>query len=204
MKIQVLNLADLSDSSVDLDDVYFENIEGSKSVPVVIRWQLANRRLGTASVKYAKDVVGSTRKIVRQKGSGGARHGGKRAVQFVGGRTAFGPHPRDFGYTIPKKIVKRALSYVLRKKVLDGKVAFVEGMEKLEVGTNKLSKNLLSKGINRALVACGDEYTNFLLSLRNLYNYKSLDFSALNVYDIMNFDYLLVDKKLFDKFKEVL
>lgn len=205
MKLTVLNLNNLKESSENIDDISLENIEGEKCIPYVVKWQLAKDRLGTAKTKLMSEVSGSTKKIVRQKGSGGARHGSKRAVQFVGGRTCFGPQQRDYGFSIPKKIVKKALSCALRQKARDGKLMLIEGMEDLELSTNKLNKRLQDKNINRALISYEMEnYKNFTLSLRNLFNYKSLVTEALNVYDILNFDYLLVDKKCLNKLKEVL
>lgn len=204
MKLKVLNLNNLNETSENIDDIDFENLEGSKCVPYVIKWQLAGRRLGTANTKLMSEISGSTRKIVKQKGTGGARHGSKRAVQFVGGRVAFGPRPRDFGFKLPKKIVQKALSYILKTKIRDNKLILIEGMDNSEISTNKLSKNLASKGINNALIGYAEEYRNFLLSLRNLFNYKSLFVNALNVYDIMNFDYLLIDRKSLEQLKEVL
>lgn len=205
MKLVVLNLNDLKESSESIDEISLDNIEGEKCVPYVIKWQLAKDRLGTAKTKLMSEVSGSTRKIVRQKGSGGARHGSKRAVQFVGGRTCFGPQPRDYGFSIPKKIVKKALSYTLRNKAKEGKLILIEGMDGLELSTNKLNKRLQDKNINRALISYNlEDYKNFSLSLRNLFNYKSLVTEALNVYDILNFEYLLVDRKCLNKLKEVL
>ena len=206
MKITVLNLDNLQESTEMLEGFDFENIEGEACVPLVLKWQLAKRRLGTAKTKLMSEVSGSTKKIVRQKGTGGARHGGKRAVQFVGGRTCFGPQPRDFSFSIPKKIVKRALSYVLRNKIKDNKLLLVEGMENFEIGTNKLDKKLKSKEINNGIFAYNIEenYENFLKSLRNLYNYKALSSEALNVYDILHYDFLLLDRKALNKLKEVL
>lgn len=204
MKIRVLNLNDLKETSENIDGIDFENLEGEKCVPYVVKWQLASRRLGTAKTKLMSEVSGSTKKIVRQKGTGGARHGSKRAVQFVGGRTCFGPQPRDFSFKLPKKIVQKALSYILKSKINENKLILIDGMEDLEVGTNKLAKKFEKVGVDNALVAYNKEYANFLLSLRNLYNFKSLFDSALNVYDIMKFDYLLLDRKSLEKLKEVL
>ena len=180
MQLLVLNLSNLEESSENMDGFDFDANDGKKCVPYVIKWQ------------------------VRQKGTGGARHGSKRAVQFVGGRTCFGPQPRDFSFSIPKKIVKKALSYVLRDKIRNGKVILIEGMEDVELSTKKLNLKFRDKNIDRALVACEDEYKNFNLSLRNLYNYKNLPSSALNVYDLLDFNYLLLDKKSLNKLKEVL
>lgn len=204
MNITVLNLDNLQETTEILDGFDFENIEGEACVPYVLKWQLAKRRLGTAKTKLLSEISGSTRKIVRQKGSGGARHGAKRAVQFVGGRTCFGPLQRDFGFSIPKKIVKKALSCVLLNKIKENKLILVEGMDNFEISTSKLDKKLKSKNINNALFAYNDEYMNFMKSLRNLYMYKALSSDALNVYDILHYDFLLLDKKAFDKFKEVL
>lgn len=205
MELKILNLSDLKESYEKIDGIDLENIEGEKCVPYVIKWQLAKDRLGTAKTKLMSEVSGSTKKIVRQKGTSGARHGGKRAVQFVGGRTCFGPQPRDYSFSIPKKIVKKALSCVLRNKAKEGKLILIEGMENLELSTNKLSKKLQGQNINRALIGYNvEDYKNFTLSLRNLFNYKSLVAEALNVYDIMNFDYLLIDRKCLNKLKEVL
>jgi large subunit ribosomal protein L4 len=204
MKLAVLNLDNLKEDFETIDDIDLESSEGARCVPSVVKWQLAGRRLGNASTKLMSEISGSTRKIVRQKGSGGARHGSKRAVQFVGGRVAFGPRPRDFSFKFPKKMVKKALGFVIRDKIKNNKLILIEGMDTMSVGTNKLNKNLAKRGIGKALVAYNEEYKNFLLSLRNLYNYKALFSGALNVYDIMNFDYLLVDRKSLDKIKEVL
>lgn len=204
MQLLVLNLNNLKESSENIDDFDFEAEDGKKCVPYVIKWQMAKSRAGTAKTKLMSEVSGSTKKIVRQKGTGGARHGSKRAVQFVGGRTCFGPQPRNFEFSIPKKIVKKALSYVLRDKIRNGKVVLIEGMEDMELSTKKLDKKFKDKNIDRALVACEEDYRNFNLSLRNLYNYKNLLSNALNVYDLLDFNYLLLDRKSLNKLKEVL
>lgn len=204
MQLLVLNLDNLSESFENIDDIYFDKIDGEKCVPYVIKWQMARNRLGTAKIKLMSEISGSTKKIVKQKGTGGARHGSKRAVQFVGGRTCFGPQPKDYSFSIPKKIVKKALSFTLKNKIKDGKIVLIDGMENLDVSTKKLDKKLKDKNINRALVAYDEEYKNFTLSLRNLFNYKSLVSNALNVYDILNYDYLLFDKKSLSKLIGVL
>lgn len=204
MQLLVLNLDNLSESFENIDDIYFDKIDGEKCVPYVIKWQMARNRLGTAKIKSMSEISGSTKKIVKQKGTGGARHGSKRAVQFVGGRTCFGPQPKDYSFSIPKKIVKKALSFTLKNKIKDGKIVLIDGMENLDVSTKKLDKKLKDKNINRALVAYDEEYKNFTLSLRNLFNYKSLVSNALNVYDILNYDYLLFDKKSLSKLIGVL
>jgi large subunit ribosomal protein L4 len=194
----------MEESWDEMEDVDLASQAGKGCVPAVVKWQLARARSGTAKTKLMAEVSGSTRKIVRQKGSGGARHGSRRAVQFVGGRTCFGPQPRDFSYSIPKKIVAGALRFVIREKLRDNRVILIDGMENLELSTRKLEKKLHTRNIGRALVACDGGYRSFFLSLRNLFNYKSLPIGALNVFDILNFDYLLLDRKLLNNLREVL
>ncbi|MDR1495190.1 MAG: 50S ribosomal protein L4 [Rickettsiales bacterium] len=204
MQLLVLNLDSLEETRGEMRDVDLDSRDGEKCVPIVIKWQLARARAGTAKTKLMSEVSGSTRKIVRQKGSGGARHGSRRAVQFVGGRTCFGPQPRDFGYSIPKKIVAKALRFAIRDKLRNDRVILIEGMENLGLSTRGLDRKFQGKNIGRALVAYDDNYRNFALSLRNLFNYKSVPSGALNVFDILNFDYLLVDRKLLNNLEEVL
>ena len=82
-------------------------IESAKSVAYVVRWQLASRRSGSAKVKAMSEISGTTAKPWKQKGTGRARQGSRRSVQFVGGRTCHGPTPRSFDFSMPKKIVKK-------------------------------------------------------------------------------------------------
>ena len=151
MSIKVLNLDNLQESFEPFD-IDVENIDGQACVPLVVKWQLAKRRLGTASTKLMSEMSYSTRKIVRQKGSGGARHGSRNAVQFRGGRTCFGPQPRDFSYTLPKKVIKKALNCVLKEKIRDNKLIIIEGMDKLEISTNKLNKKFIFCLLKNTLV----------------------------------------------------
>jgi large subunit ribosomal protein L4 len=203
-QLPVLNLDSLEETRSDLRCTNLDSSEGERCVPLVIRWQLARARSGTAKTRLMSEVAGSTRKIVRQKGSGGARHGSRRAVQFVGGRTCFGPQPRNFSFSIPRNIVARARRFVLREKIRDEKVILIEGMENLTLSTRELDRKLRAKNIGKALIVCDEEYRNFTLSLRNLFNYKSLPIGALGVLDMLNYNYLLLDRKLLKSLEEVL
>lgn len=205
MKLVVLNLDTLKKRDEVLAPALLKDESGEKCVAYVVNWQTNNRRgKGSATTKTMAEVQGSTRKMGPQKGSGGARHGSKRAVQYKGGRTCFGPMPRDFSFKMPKKIVRKALAYTLRQKVKNNEVVLIEGMEKLKISTKDLNKKLVSNKIDSALVAYGEVYDNFLKSLRNIRHFKSLDAKALNVYDLLRYKYLLLDVKAFEKLKEVL
>jgi len=204
MKLVVLNLDTLKKRDEALDATLLQDESGEKCVAYVINWQRANKRIGSAKTKLMSEVKGSTKKQGPQKGSGGARHGSKRAVQYKGGRTCFGPLPRDFGFKMPKKIVKKALAYVLRQKLKGNEVILIEGMDKLKISTKDLNKKLETNKIDNALVAYGENYDNFLKSLRNIRGFKALDSKALNVYDLLHFKYLLLDVKTIEKLTEVL
>lgn len=205
--INIIDINTLAKSEIKFDDKILESERGMKCVPVVVKGQLAGRRgMSSAKVKTMSEIRGGGRKPWKQKGTGRARQGSTRSVQFVGGRTCFGPTPRDFGYKMPKKIVKQALSYVLRNKIKEGRLVLVEGMESVELSTKALNNKLNSVTISNALVACENmkDNANFLKSLKNIKGFKALISDALNVYDIMNHDFVMIEKKTFDNVKEVI
>jgi large subunit ribosomal protein L4 len=175
-------------------------IESAKSVAYVVRWQLASRRSGSAKVKSMDEISGTTAKPWKQKGTGRARQGSRRSVQFVGGRTCHGPTPRSFDFSMPKKIVKKALADVLRLKLKENKITLFSDFGTI-AKTSKLSATLTKNSITSALILFdGTEKNNQFLakSAKNLKNVKALDAKAMNVYDILNFDHLLVDSKSFE------
>ncbi|OFW81092.1 MAG: 50S ribosomal protein L4 [Alphaproteobacteria bacterium RIFCSPLOWO2_01_FULL_40_26] len=170
-------------------------IKSAKSVAYVIRWQLARRRAGSAKTKTMAEISGTTAKPWKQKGTGRARQGSRRSVQFVGGRTCHGPMPRSFDFSMPKKIVKIALSDVLKLKLREGKVTLFSDFGS-EIKTAKISSALSKNQFENALIIHQSE--TLAKSAKNLKNVKALDAKALNVYDILNFDHLLVDEKIFE------
>lgn len=176
-------------------------LDSPKSVAYVVRWQLAKRRSGSAKVKTMSEISGTTAKPYKQKGTGNARQGSKRSVQFVGGRTCHGPVVRSFDFSIPKKIVKVALSDVLKLKLKEGKVTlFSEGFGS-EIKTSQVNSSLKANDLSSSLILYGNSSEENLVlarSTRNLKNVKALDSSAINVYDILNFDHLIVDSKVFE------
>ncbi|MFT7086753.1 MAG: large subunit ribosomal protein L4 [Rickettsiales bacterium] len=180
-------------------------LENPGSVAYVLGWQLAKKRSGSAHTKSMSEISGTTAKPHNQKGTGHARQGSKRSVQFRGGRTCFGPRVRSFEYTIPKKIVKSALTDAIRLKIKENKVILFSGL-KSELKTSQVNKLLKSNDINRALFLYqtdDNNSENVTKSIRNIKNVKALNFKGLNVYDILNFNFLMIDKNLFQTIKEV-
>ncbi|HSQ97224.1 MAG TPA: 50S ribosomal protein L4 [Rickettsiales bacterium] len=206
MKVKFLNLNDLKVSEKDLEVVAENLTDNSDLIAAVVKCQLANRRgFSTAKTESIDEISLTGKKPFNQKGRGAARQGSLKGAQFVGGAKAHGPKPRDYSYDMPKKMMKKALSIVLKDKFVNEKVFVIEGMEKLSIGTNELSKKFVKIGILNPLISCQENVENFSKSVRNIKGVKLLNACALNVYDLMKYDFLLLDKPAYEKvIKEVL
>lgn len=157
-----------------------------------VRMQLANRRSGTASTKTRGLISGGGRKPWRQKGTGRARAGSTRSPLWRHGGTIFGPLPRDYSYQIPKKAWRRALCLALSQRAREGKLFVVQSLSLAEPKT-KLAKAALEKlGAKHALVIIGDGEEQFHRAARNLAKHKVLLAAGLNVYDVLNYDELVM------------
>jgi len=206
MKVKFLNLANSNVSEKDLDVVAESLADNHDLIGSVIKWQLANRRgFSTAKTKLRGEIALTGKKPHAQKHTGQARQGSLKSAQFVGGAKAHGPKPRDFSFTMPKKMVKRALAIVLKDKLASGSVFVIEGLEDLSISTKDLNTKFVNNQIVKPLIACQKVVDNFTKSVRNIKGVKSLNTDALNVYDIMNHDFLLLDTGAYEKvMKEVL
>lgn len=200
MKVRFLNLNNLEVVEKDLDVVAENLADYGDLIANVLKWQMANRRgYSTAKTKVVSEISATGKKPFAQKGRGAARQGSLVGAQFVGGAKAHGPKPRDYSYTLPKKMVKKALSLVLKDKIANNKVYVIEGLEQLPISTNSMGKKFAQKEIKEALISCQESADNFSKSVRNLKHVKSLNTSALNVYDLINYDFLLLDKSAYEK-----
>jgi len=157
-----------------------------------VRMQLANRRSGTAATKTRGLISGGGRKPWRQKGTGRARAGSTRSPLWRHGGTIFGPQPRDYSYQIPKKAWRRALCLALSARARDGKLFVVQSLALAEPKT-KVAKAALEKlGVKHALIILGEGDDQFLRAARNLASHKVLAVAGLNVYDVLNYDELVM------------
>ncbi len=157
-----------------------------------VRMQLANRRAGTAATKTRGLISGGGRKPWRQKGTGRARAGSTRSPLWRHGGTIFGPQPRDYSYKMPKKAWRRALALALSDRALNGKLIVVEALELAEPKT-KLAKTALDAlGLKHALILLGEADQSFYRPARNLAAHKVLPLGGLNVFDVLNYDELLM------------
>ena len=178
-------------------DVASLDIESAKSVAFVVRWQLARRRSGSAKTKTMAEVSGTTAKPWKQKGTGRARQGSRRSVQFVGGRTCHGPMPRSFDFTMPKKIASIALADAIRLKLKENKIVLFSDFGS-EVKTSKIGAALAKNKVPSALILHDGSNIALVKSARNLRDVKAINAKAINVYDILNFDHILVEDKVFE------
>lgn len=193
MKTPVYDLDGKACSEIDLPDAIFGIEARGDILARVIRWQLAKRRSGTHAVKGRSDVAGSTKKIVKQKGSGGARHGSKRGAQFRGGGIIFGPTPRDHSFDLPKKVRKLGLKMALAEKLALGKLRIVQDFN-LADNKTKTALNVL-KGLDGKKVLFVDGgmvNANMARATSNIIGLDVLPQIGANVYDIVRKDQLVL------------
>jgi large subunit ribosomal protein L4 len=196
MKLDVIKLDGGKGGSIDLSDAIFgiEEIRGD-ILQRMVTWQLAKRRAGTHKIQVRNEVSRTGKKMYKQKGTGGARHGSRRAPQFVGGSRAFGPIVRDHGFSLPKKVRALALRHALSSKAKAGDLIVVDSIALKDAKTAALRTTLGKLGWNKALIIGGPEVdTNFGLAARNIPHIDVLPNAGLNVYDILRADKLVLTK----------
>lgn len=165
---------------------------------------LANRRQGNASTKTRSEVRGGGRKPWRQKGTGRARHGTIRSPLWVGGGTTFGPRPRNYGFTMPKKAKKLAIKSALTSKVKSGSLKILEKLAFEEPKTKEMARVLNSlKAADKVLVVTGESNSSVVKSARNIPGVKTLPAYQLNVYDILNCKNLILTQEAVNRAEEV-
>lgn len=193
MKRDVYNVKHEVVGQVDLNFNIFEKPVRIDILSRVIEWQLAKRRSGTHKTKQIAEVSGTGKKFVRQKGSGGARHGSRRAPQFRGGAVIFGPVVRSHEYSLPKKIRKLGLITALSEKLSSNNLFIIDTL-KLDTYKTKDIKAFLDnlKARSTLLIDSDDIDMNLRLSVRNLHNVNALPQIGANVYDIMHCDKLII------------
>jgi large subunit ribosomal protein L4 len=171
--------------------------EGDTSIlHEAVRMQLANRRRGTAATKTKGFVSGGGRKPWRQKGTGRARAGSTRSPIWRHGGVIFGPQPRDYSYKMPKRAWRHALCLALSDRAKNGKLIVVESLELSEPKTKTANAFLAALGVTHALIVIDDGDANFLRAARNLPAHKILAIAGLNVYDLLNYDELVMTTKV--------
>ena len=203
-KIDVKDLTGAVKGSIELSDEIFGIEPNAVAMSTVVRNQLANRRQGTQKTKTRSEVSGGGKGPYRQKGTGRARHGSTRSAQYVGGGIIFGPNPRSYSYTVPKKIKRLALKSALSSKVADQKMIVIENMDLDEVKTATVAKALKAIGAGESsLIVLEGVNRNAELSARNIKDVKTALVNTINVMDILKYDSFVATKAAVEKIEEV-
>jgi len=194
MKLDVIKLDGGKAGSVDLDEALFGLEPRADILHRVVRWQRNNAQAGTHKVKTRSEVNYSTKKIYRQKGTGGARHGARSAPIFRGGGVYKGPVVRSHGHDLPKKFRKLGLRHALSAKMAAGELVIIEDAS-TSGKTAALAKQVKNLGWKRALVIDGASVNeDFLAASRNIEGLDILPTMGANVYDILKRDTLVITK----------
>ncbi len=195
MKIDVLSLDGAASGSIDLDDEIFGLEPRADLIARMIRYQLAARRAGTHAVKNRADIWRTGKKMYKQKGTGGARHGSARVPQFRGGGRAFGPQVRSHAHDLPKKVRALALRHALSAKAKDGSLIIWQSADIAEAKTKTLRNSFAKIGLSNALIIDGAQpQANFQLAARGIPNVDVLPIQGINVYDIIRRDKLVLTR----------
>ncbi|MBO6782802.1 MAG: 50S ribosomal protein L4 [Alphaproteobacteria bacterium] len=203
MKLKVVNLDNKDAGEIDLDDGIFAAPVRKDLLARMVNYQLAKRRQGTHKTKTRGEISGSTAKPWRQKGTGRARAGDRKAGHWRGGQTTFGPLPRDHSIDIPKKVRKLALKTALSSKQADGKLVVLDAVSASEPKTKAVAAQLKALGLTSALIVDGAEIDrNFQLAARNIPGVDVLPQQGANVYDILRRDTLVLTKQAVEQLQE--
>ena len=199
MKIDITSLDGSSAGSVELKDDIFGLEPREDLIARMIRYQLAKRRAGTHAVKNRAEIARTGKKMYKQKGTGGARHGSARVPQFRGGGRAFGPVVRSHAHDLPKKVRALALRHALSAKAKAGELIVWQNASFDTPKTKALRGHFEKLGFGSALIIDGSELNeNFCLSARGLPKVDVLPIEGINVYDIIRREKLVLTKAALD------
>jgi large subunit ribosomal protein L4 len=192
MQIDIVNIEGKKVGSADLDDAVFGAKVKDYLLWELVKAQQAAKRAGTHATKTRAHVRGGGKKPYKQKGTGNARQGSSRAPNHVGGGKVFGPHPRSYEYTVPKKVKRAALASALSLRAQEKKLVVVDKLAFDAPKTKQMAGILKTLGLAKALVVDEKSNANLFKSVRNLAKAKVLAPEGLNVFDILNHSDLVI------------
>jgi large subunit ribosomal protein L4 len=199
MQLKITTLDGEEKGSVSLSDDIFGLEPRQDIIQRCIVWQLAKRRAGTHKVKDRAEIARTGKKMYKQKGTGGARHGSQRANLFRGGGRSFGPVVRSHAIDLPKKVRAMALKHALSAKAKDGGIILIEEAKLAETKTKALKGHFEKLGVANALIIGGAEIDDgFFLASRNIPNIDVLPVQGINVYDILRRNTLVLTRAAVD------
>ncbi len=203
VSVAMVDMSNKKVKDVELPAVFGVEVKSHLLHSAVVN-QLANRRAGTAATKTKGLVSGGGKKPFKQKGTGRARAGSNRSPLWRHGGTVFGPTPRDYSYSMPKKEKRAALAAALASKVGENRMVLLDKLELAEPRTRQMSELLKTLGVaESALVLIAAENKNVALASRNMPNIKVLRMENINVYDLLKYRYLITTQDAVTTMQEV-
>ena len=202
--VSVYNMEGSEVGKMDLNDKVFAVDVNEHLMHMAVVLQLANKRQGTQKAKTRSEVSGGGRKPWRQKGTGHARQGSTRAPQWTGGGVVFAPTPRDYSFKMNKKEKAGAIKSALSSKVNENKFFVMDSLKFDEIKTKKMVNVMDALKVNKALIVLdGEDNDNVELSARNIEGVRTVYSNAINVYDILKYDSVIITKSAVNKIEEV-
>lgn len=198
-KVDVFNLDKKKVGQAELDPEVFEQPVKKAVLHAIVKWQLASRRRGTHKAKNKSEVSGGGKKPFKQKGTGSARQGSIRSPLMPGGGVAFPPTPRDYSYTIPKKMKQLGFKSALSHLVKEGRLFVVDDLSVADGKTKSLAKQLQNFGLPKAVIIDGEAHVTALRASRNLEKFRYYSVEGMNVYDLLRYDGAIVAQSALDK-----
>ncbi len=203
-KVALYNIEGSKIGDIELSEAVFGQEVNTSAMHQVVVNYLANQRQGTQSTKTRSEVRGGGIKPWRQKGTGRARQGSIRATQWIKGGIALGPKPRDYGYSVNKKLKKVALKSALSSKTLDNALIVVDDIAFDEIKTKQVANMLKALDVNsKALIVTNEKNDNVVKSAKNIEGVAVTFMGSLNVYDILKYDTMVISKDAVSKIEEV-
>jgi len=203
-KVVMYNVSGQEVGEIELSETIFGVEVNEHVLYEVVKNQLANKRQGTQSAKTRAEVRGGGRKPWKQKGTGRARVGSIRSPLWIGGGTVFAPKPRDYSYTLPKKVRRLAMKSALTSKVNNNELIVLDELI-LDSPKTKEMVNIL-KNLNvdkKALIVIGDNSEAVIKSAKNIPGVRTAYVNTINVYDILKYDKFIITKDAVEKVEEV-
>jgi large subunit ribosomal protein L4 len=202
-KVSVYNMEGKQVGDIELSDAVFGVEVNEHIIHRAVLSQLANNRQGTQSAKTRAEVRGGGRKPWKQKGTGHARQGSTRSPQWTGGGVVFAPKPRDYSFKINKKERRLALKSALTSRVQENKFIVVDSIALDEIKTKKFAEVLNNLKVSKALVILNENDINVVSSAKNIPTVKTALTNTINVYDILKYGTVVIDKAAVATIEEV-
>ncbi len=198
-KVDVLNWEKEAVDQVELNSLIFQSPVRKDILHEVVKWQLAGRRQGTHKVKTRGEVSGGGKKPFKQKGTGNARQGSNRSPLMPGGAVLFGPKPRDYSYTLPKKVRQLGLRSALSFLFQEGRLLIVDQMKSEDGKTKTLAQSLKKFGLNRSVLISSNRDDLFKRAAKNLPHVVYYGPEGLNVFDLLKYDFAVLTRDSVEK-----